>query len=294
MAGQTRDITLVEVGPRDGLQDAAKLLSVADKVRFIELLAQAGSHVIEVTSFVHPQRVPQMADAEEVFAATAHLQDGDVRLLVLVPNLRGYERACSVGVRNIALFTAASETFNKKNTNAGIEESMQRFAPILERAQADGVWVRGYVSTAFGCPYAGRIDPGAVAEVADRLYQAGCAEIALGDTIGVGTRTRVRQVISEVTRFVPVEQLALHMHNTRGRALDNIAVGYEMGIRIFDSSAGGIGGCPFAPGAPGNVSTEAVVERFEAEGVRTGIDLSYIRAAASHIDTALLGEHDEE
>ncbi|MBR56550.1 MAG: hydroxymethylglutaryl-CoA lyase [Myxococcales bacterium] len=287
-------IQIVEVGPRDGLQDAAKLLAVEDKVRFIELLAQAGCPVIEATSFVHPKRVPQMADAEEVFAATAHLQDDGLRLLVLVPNLRGYDRACSVGVRNVALFTAASETFNTKNTNATIEESMERFLPILEKAQADGVWVRGYVSTAFGCPYEGPIDPKAVAEVADRLYQAGCAEIALGDTIGVGTPTRVRQVVSEVTRFVPVGNLALHMHNTRGRALANIVVGHEMGIRIFDSSAGGIGGCPFAPGAPGNVSTESVVERFEAEGVSTGIDLGFIRAAASHIDRALLGEHDED
>ena len=263
-------VTVVEVGPRDGLQNEAATVPAAEKVRFVELLADAGLPVVEVTSFVSPRAVPQLADADDVLPAV-HRRDG-VRYPVLVPNLRGLERAEAAGADAIAVFTAASEGFTRANVNMTIAESLAAFAPVLERALAAGMWTRGYVSTAFGCPYDGAVAPAAVAGVAAELAALGCDEISIGDTIGVARPEQVPGVIATVSEHVPVERMALHLHDTGGRALANVAAGLEAGVRIFDSSAAGLGGCPFAPGAPGNVATEALVRFLEREGLETGVD----------------------
>jgi len=263
-------VTVVEVGPRDGLQNEAATVPAAEKVRFVELLAGAGLAVVEVTSFVSPRAVPQLADADEVLPAV-HRRDG-VRYPVLVPNLRGLERAEAAGADAIAVFTAASEGFARANVNMTIAESLAAFAPVLDRALAAGMWTRGYVSTAFGCPYDGAVAPEAVGRVVRELAELGCDEISIGDTIGVARPEQVPDVVSAAIEHVPIERTALHLHDTGGRALDNVAAGLEAGVRIFDSSAAGLGGCPFAPGAPGNVATEALVRFLEREGLETGVD----------------------
>jgi len=270
-------VTVVEVGPRDGLQNEAATVPAAEKVRFVELLADAGLPVVEVTSFVSPRAVPQLADADEVLPAV-HRRDG-VRYPVLVPNLRGLERAEAAGADAIAVFTAASEGFARANVNMTIAETLAAFGPVLERALGAGMWTRGYVSTAFGCPYDGPVVPAAVARVAAELAALGCDEVSIGDTIGVARPEQVPEVVAAVGEHVPLERIALHLHDTGGRALQNVAAGLEAGVRIFDSSAAGLGGCPFAPGAPGNVATEALVRFLEREGLETGVDADAVEHA---------------
>jgi hydroxymethylglutaryl-CoA lyase len=273
----TERVAVVEVGPRDGLQNERAAVPAADKVRFVEALADAGLPVVEVTSFVSPKAVPQLADADEVLAAVG--RRAGVRYAVLVPNLRGMERAVAAGADAVAVFTAASEGFTRANVNMTIAESLQAFAPVLEQALHAGMWTRGYVSTAFGCPYDGAVDPASVAEVAGLLAALGCAEISIGDTIGVARPEQVRAVVGAVADRVALERLALHLHDTGGRALENVAAGLEAGVRTFDSSAAGLGGCPFAPGAPGNVATEALVRFLHDEGLETGVDPDAVERA---------------
>jgi isopropylmalate/homocitrate/citramalate synthase len=272
-------VTVVEVGPRDGLQNEAAVVPAADKVRLIERLAEAGLPVVEATSFVSPTAVPQLADADEVLPAVRRRPG--VRYPVLVPNVRGLERALAAGADAIAVFTAASDEFTRANIGMTIAESLLAFAPVLQRAQAEGMWTRGYISTAFGCPYSGAVQPAVVAGVAGALRGLGCGEISIGDTIGVGRPEQVPEVVEAVSASVPVSELALHLHDTGGRALDNVAAGLDAGVRIFDSSAGGLGGCPFAPGAPGNLSTEALVGFLHERGHETGVDLEPVREAGA-------------
>jgi isopropylmalate/homocitrate/citramalate synthase len=272
-------VTVVEVGPRDGLQNEAAIVPAAAKVELIERLADAGLAVVEATSFVSPRAVPQLADADEVLPAVRRRPG--VRYPVLVPNMRGLERALAAGADAVAVFTAASEAFAHANINMSVAQSLLAFAPVLQRARAEGLWTRGYVSTAFGCPYQGAVEPAVVAGIAAALSGLGCDEISLGDTIGVGRPEQVPEVVGAVTASVPVERIALHLHDTGGRALENVAAGLAAGVRVFDSSAGGLGGCPFAPGAPGNLATEALVEMLHAGGYETGVDVAAVRAAGA-------------
>jgi hydroxymethylglutaryl-CoA lyase len=272
-------VTVVEVGPRDGLQNEAAVVAAADKVRLIERLADAGLRVVEATSFVSPKAVPQLADADEVLPAVR--RHPGVRYPVLVPNVRGLERALAAGADAIAVFTAASDEFTRANIGMTIAESLLAFAPVLQRAGAEGMWTRGYISTAFGCPYSGAVAPAVVAGVAAALRGLGCGQISIGDTIGVGRPEQVPEVVEAVAESVPVSELALHLHDTGGRALANVAAGLDAGVRIFDSSAGGLGGCPFAPGAPGNLATEALVGFLHERGHETGVDLEPVRAAGA-------------
>jgi len=275
----SRSVTVVEVGPRDGLQNEAVVVPTTAKVELVERLAEAGLPVVEVTSFVSPRAVPQLADADAVLPAVRRRPG--VRYPVLVPNVRGLERALAAGADAIAVFTAASEAFTQANINMSVAESLHAFAPVLERARAGGMWTRGYVSTAFGCPYQGAVAPADVAGVAGALFDLGCDEVSIGDTIGAGRPEQVPGVVAAVTDRVPVERVALHLHDTGGLALDNAAAGLAAGVRTFDSSAGGLGGCPFAPGAPGNVATEALVEMLHERGDETGVDLEAVRAAGA-------------
>ncbi len=268
-------VTVYEVGPRDGLQNESAAVPAAAKVALIERLAAAGLPFVEATSFVSPRAVPQLADADEVLAALRRRPG--VRYPVLVPNLRGLERALAAGADAVAVFTAASEPFARANINMTIAESLLAFAPVLERARAEGLWTRGYVSTAFGCPYQGAVEPPVVAGVAAALRKLGCDEISIGDTIGVGRPEQVTEVVAAVSGSVPLAQIALHLHDTGGRALENVAAGLEAGVRTFDSSAGGLGGCPFAPGAPGNLATEALVGFLHEHGFTTGVDVDAVR-----------------
>jgi hydroxymethylglutaryl-CoA lyase len=272
-------VTVVEVGPRDGLQNEAAIVPAAAKVELIERLAAAGLPVVEATSFVSPRAVPQLADADEVLPAV-HRRPG-VRYPVLVPNLRGLERALQAGADAVAVFTAASEAFAHANINMSVAQSLLAFASVLQRARAEGMWTRGYVSTAFGCPYQGVVEPAVVAGIAAALSGLGCDEISLGDTIGVGRPEQVPEVVGAVAASVPVERIALHLHDTGGRALANVAAGLDAGVRVFDSSAGGLGGCPFAPGAPGNLATEALVDMLHARGYETGVDADAVRATGA-------------
>jgi isopropylmalate/homocitrate/citramalate synthase len=279
-------VTVYEVGPRDGLQNEPEALSVEDRAQFVDLLTEAGLPAIEVGSFVSPTAIPQLASTEEVFARI-HRASG-VRYPALVPNVRGLQRAIAAGVREIAVFTAASETFNRHNIHAGIDESIERFQPVVARAAEEGIRVRGYVSTAFGCPYEGVISPEAVREVVHKLLDLPVDEISIGDTIGVATPSGVFDVVetlydSGVTRGV----LALHMHDTRGTALANVYAGLQCGITTFDSSAGGLGGCPYAPGASGNLATEDLLFLLEGLGVETGVTLPKVVAASRFLAGAL-------
>lgn len=279
-------VTVYEVGPRDGLQNEAEKLSADVRVKFVDLLTEAGLPAIEVGSFVSPSAVPQLADTGEVFRRI-HRASG-VRYPALVPNLRGLERAIAAGVREIAVFTAASETFNRRNIHAGIDESIERFQPVVARARENGIRVRGYVSTAFRCPYEGDISPEAVREVTHKLLDLPVDEISIGDTIGAATPAGVYEVVetlydSGITRGV----LALHMHDTRGTALANVYAGLECGITTFDSSAGGLGGCPYAPGASGNLATEDLLYLLEGLGIQTGVTLPKVVAASRFLVGAL-------
>ncbi|MBE5314389.1 MAG: hydroxymethylglutaryl-CoA lyase [Xanthomonadales bacterium] len=263
-------VRIVEVGPRDGLQNEKTLLPAALKIELIERLAGSGLETVEATSFVSPKWVPQLADAAEVFSAIARRPG--VRYPVLVPNLQGYERAKAVGVEEIAVFAAASEAFSRKNINASIEESLQRFAPVIEAARADGIAVRGYVSTVLGCPYQGEVPVADVVRVAQRLHALGCYEISLGDTIGVGTPRRARAVLEAVAAELPMSALAVHFHDTYGQAIANIAACLEAGVRVVDSAVSGAGGCPYAKGASGNVASEDVLYLLEGLGFTHGVD----------------------
>ncbi|KRA70755.1 MULTISPECIES: hydroxymethylglutaryl-CoA lyase [unclassified Lysobacter] len=268
----TPSVRIVEVGPRDGLQNEKAQIATADKIALIDRLSATGLRSIEATSFVSPKWVPQLADAAEVFSGIQ--RKPGVHYPVLVPNEQGYERARAVGVEEIAVFTAASEAFNQKNINAGIDESLARFAPVLARAKADGVAVRGYVSTVLGCPYQGAVPVADVVRVAKALHAMGCYEISLGDTIGVGTPGKARAMLKAVAAEVPMPALAVHFHDTYGQALSNILACLEEGVAVVDSAVSGTGGCPYAKGASGNVASEDVVYMLHGLGIETGIDLN--------------------
>jgi hydroxymethylglutaryl-CoA lyase len=264
-------VRIVEVGPRDGLQNEANPVPTATKIALIERLVAAGLPVVEATSFVSPKWVPQLADAAEVYAGINRRSSVDYP--VLVPNVQGYERARACGVASIAVFTAASEAFNRKNINASIDESLIRIRDVTGRARADGVPVRGYISTVLGCPYQGEVPIADVVRVARALVELGCREISLGDTIGVGTPGRARAMLRAVASEVPIDRLAVHYHDTRGQALANVYASIDEGVRVVDASVAGLGGCPYAKGATGNVATEDVVYLLEGLGLSTGIDL---------------------
>ncbi|HEX5124733.1 MAG TPA: hydroxymethylglutaryl-CoA lyase [Rhodanobacteraceae bacterium] len=272
MSATPHAVRIVEVGARDGLQNEKAIVPTATKVELIDRLSATGLRTIEATSFVSPKWVPQLADAAEVFASID--RKPGVGYPVLVPNLQGYERARAVGAEEVAVFTAASEAFNRKNINASIDESIDRFMPVIERARADGVKVRGYVSTVLGCPYQGDVPVDDVVRVAARMHARGCYEISLGDTIGIGTPARARAMLHAVAAVVPMSALAVHFHDTRGQALANILACLEEGVAVVDSSVSGTGGCPYAKGATGNVATEDVVYMLEGMGVATGVDLA--------------------
>ncbi|WP_203322738.1 hydroxymethylglutaryl-CoA lyase [Pseudoxanthomonas beigongshangi] len=279
-------VRIVEVGPRDGLQNEKAVIATADKIELIDRLSRTGLRTIEATSFVSPRWVPQLADAAEVFTGI-HREPG-VAYPVLVPNETGYDRARAVGVEEIAVFTAASEAFNRKNINAGIDESIERFRPVLARAAADGVRVRGYVSTVLGCPYQGDVPVADVVRVASRLHELGCYEISLGDTIGVGTPLKARVMLQAVASVVPLSSLAVHFHDTYGQALANILACLEEGVRVVDAAVSGTGGCPYAKGASGNVASEDVVYMLHGMGIATGVDLDRLGETGRWL-AALLG-----
>ena len=272
-------VTLVEMGPRDGLQNEPRPIPTADKIRLVDLLSACGFPRVETASFVSPKWVPQMADAAEVLAGIA--RRSGVAYTALTPNLQGYRRARAAGVDAVAVFASASEGFSRANINCSVAESLERFAPVLDAARTDGMPVRGYVSCVTDCPFDGPVAPGEVARVAEALRAMGCHEISLGDTIGRGTPERVETMLAAVLDAVPADRLAGHFHDTGGRALDNIRVALARGIRVFDTAAGGLGGCPYAPGAAGNVPTEAAVAMLEAGGFATGINRAALDRAAA-------------
>ena len=270
-------VKVCEMGPRDGLQNESGVVSTADKIRFIDLLSASGLAVVETTSFVRPSAIPQLSDAEAVMAGIERRPG--VTYLCLTPNERGLERARAAGVRAVAVFTAASESFAKRNINMTIAESLAAFAPVVKSARADGMWVRGYVSTAFGCPYDGIVPVGDVVRVASALAELGVDEISIGDTIGVATPNQVVDVAGALQAQMPVERLAMHFHDTRGTALANVVAALQMNVATFDSSAGGLGGCPYAPGATGNLATEDLLYMLHGMGIETGVDLARVRDA---------------
>jgi isopropylmalate/homocitrate/citramalate synthase len=274
-------VTVVEVGPRDGLQNEPAMVPTAAKIAFVEALAGAGLSVVEATSFVNPKAVPQLADADEVMRAIDRRPG--VRYPVLVPNERGLERALAAGVDAIALFTAATEAFSQANVRASIDETFDRFAPVAARARAGGLWLRGYVSVAFDCPYSGKVAPEAAVRVAERLFALGCDEVSIADTIGTAVPDDVHCLLDVALTSLPAERLALHFHDTSGRAIENVSAGLARGIAIFDSAAGGLGGCPFAPGAPGNLATESLLADLDAAGIETGVDRQAIVAAVADL-----------
>ncbi len=274
----TETVEIFEVGPRDGLQNEARLIPTEDKIRLVNLLSVAGFRRIEVASFVSPKWVPQMADSAEVLAGITRAEG--VSYAALTPNMKGYAGAVAAKADEIAVFASASEGFSKANLNATISESFERFAPILDAAKGDGIPVRGYVSCVTDCPFDGPTAPQDVARVAAHLFEAGCYEISLGETLGRGTPEAVDAMLAAVAEVVPVERLAGHFHDTSGGALANIEVSLEHGLRVFDASVGGLGGCPYAPGAQGNVATEAVMTFVEAQGFQTGLDVKSVAQAA--------------
>src|SRR6267143_1940784 len=286
-------VKIVEVGPRDGLQNEKVTIPTEAKVEYITTLADAGLRVIEAGAFVSPKWVPQMADTAEAYRSIP--KDPGVEYPVLVPNMKGLERAMEAGVKSIAIFTAASETFNKRNINMTIEESFANYAPVVARALEERMRVRGYVSTAFGCPYEGDVPPEKVLEVCARLLDLRCYEVSVGDTIGVGTPTQVQGVIGMLLQVIPTSKLAMHFHDTRGTALANTLAALEMGIATFDASSGGLGGCPYAPGASGNLATEDLVYMLDRMGIDTGVDMTRLVAAsaiiAPYLDHPLPGKY---
>jgi hydroxymethylglutaryl-CoA lyase len=280
-----KKILLTEVGPRDGLQNEKGNVSTAEKVAFINSLGDAGMTRIEVTSFVSPKWVPQMADAAEVYQKIQ--KKNGVKYIALVPNEKGMQAALASDVNAIAVFTAASETFNKKNINRSIEESLQDIQTLVKQAREKKIWVRGYISTAFACPYEGKVAPSAVVKAARRLLEMGVDELSIGDTIGMATPHQVQEVVSLLLKECPKEKIALHFHDTRGTALANVLAGLQLGIEKFDSSAGGLGGCPYAPGASGNLATEDLLFMLDGMGIETGIQLAKVIEASLKISANL-------
>ncbi len=281
-----RDVRIYEVGPRDGLQNEAAPIPTDAKLRFIELLAIAGLREIETTSFVSPRAIPQLADADDLMARLERRPG--VRYPALVPNERGLQRAEQAGVDAVCVFTAASEEFTRHNINMSIDESIDAFRPVVSGARRRGWWSRGYVSTAFGCPYQGEVDAAAVVDVAHRLLDLGVDELSIGDTIGVAAPSDVRRVVGALLEAgIGAERLAMHFHDTRGTALANVATALDLGVRCFDASAGGTGGCPYAPGAAGNLATEDLVYLLDREGFSHGVDLDALLEAARHVSTVL-------
>lgn len=284
--GAAPEVTVYEVGPRDGLQNEREVVATGDKLSLIERLAEAGLRQIEVTSFVSPRWIPQLADGDALAAALP--RRAGVVYSALVPNLAGYERFAAASLGALAFFVSTSETHNRKNVNRGVVEHLEGFRPVLERARADGVVVRAYVATVCGCPYEGRVEPSRVVALVRTLRAMGVDDISLGDTIGVGTPPQVRALVRAAADEAPLAAIGLHLHDTHGRALANVQAGYEGGVRRFDSSLGGLGGCPYAPGASGNVPTEDVVELFEAQGVSTGVDLDRLLATSAWLESTVL------
>jgi hydroxymethylglutaryl-CoA lyase len=280
-----KTVKLVEVGARDGLQNERSLVKTSDKIAFIDLLSESGLRWIEATSFVSPKAIPQLSDAAEVFTGIRKAKG--VRYPVLVPNAKGYDRARACGADAIAVFTAASEAFTKRNINMSVEESIAVFSGVVAKAKSENVWVRGYVSTAFGSPFGDAVTPAMVRGVCVKLLELGCDEISVGDTIGVGVPTQVDELVPLLVREIPLDRLAFHFHDTRGTALANLYAALQHGAHIFDSSAGGLGGCPYAPGATGNVGTEDVLYLLHGMGIETGVDLAKVRAASRYIRRAL-------
>ena len=285
VAGLPGRVRIMEVGPRDGLQNEPGVVSTEAKVRFIAGLAEAGFSDIEVTSFVSPKAVPQLADAAEVCAALPKRED--LRLVALVPNEKGMERALAAGIRSVAVFTAASESFTRQNIRMTIDESIEAFRPVAECARREGLWLRGYVSTAFACPYEGKVDPARVVEVTSRLFELGADEVSIGDTIGVAVPSDVDRLLELLLKRLPAEKLAMHFHDTRGTAIANVEASLRAGISVFDSSAGGLGGCPFAPGAGGNLATEDLLYLLDGLGIHTGIDLGKVMEASRELARSL-------
>lgn len=279
MSAAADPVEIVEVGPRDGLQNELRPIPTTDKIALVDCLSRAGFRRIEVASFVSPRWVPQMADGAEVLAGI--VRRPGLRLAALVPNLKGLERALAAGVHEVAVFGAASEGFSRANLNCGIDESLERFAPVCTAARAAGLTVRGYVSCVTDCPFEGAVAPQAVARVAARLAGLGCDEISLGETLGHGRPEAVRAMLEAVLQELPAARLAGHFHDTAGRALDNIDVALSLGLRVFDAAAGGLGGCPYAPGAAGNVATEAVAAHLGTLGHATGLDHAALARAAA-------------
>ena len=274
-------VRIVEVGPRDGLQNEKSPIGVADRIAFIEALIAAGLHTVEVGAFVSPKAIPQMVGSDQVLRGVRHIAGAEFH--VLVPNEKGYEASQAAGAKVIAVFASASEGFSRANINCSVAESIERFRPVVARARADGIKVRGYISCVLGCPFDGDVKPQAVIDVAKTLWDLGCYEVSLGDTIGVGTPLKARQLLRAVAGSVPMEKLAMHFHDTYGQALANLYAGMEEGARVIDSAAGGLGGCPYAPGATGNVATEDVVYMLEGMGIRTGVDMPKLLAATNTV-----------
>jgi hydroxymethylglutaryl-CoA lyase len=277
-------VQIIEVGPRDGLQNEKTPVSVDDRIAFARALFAAGLHTIEVGSFVSPKAVPKMQGSDQVFLGVKDLP-GEFH--VLVPNEKGFEGAKAVGAKVIAVFASASEGFSRANINCSVAESIARFKPVIERAKAEGIKVRGYVSCVLGCPYEGEVAPQAVVDVSKVLWDLGCYEVSLGDTIGTGTPKKARELLRAVAGDVPMANLAMHFHDTYGQALANLYAGLEEGCRTLDSAAGGLGGCPYAPGATGNVGTEDVVYMLEGMGIATGVDMDRLLAATNAISAAI-------
>lgn len=282
MSGQVR---IIEMGPRDGLQNEKIPVSVEARIAFIEALVAAGLDTVEVGAFVSPKAIPQMASSDAVLRGVAHVKGAEFH--VLVPNEKGYEAARAAGAEVVSVFAAASEGFSRANINCIVAESIERFKPVLARARDDGVKVRGYISCVLGCPFDGEIKPKAVADLASTLFGLGCYEISLGDTIGVGTPVKAKEMLRAVSANVPPARLAMHFHDTYGQALANLYAGMEEGVRVIDAAAGGLGGCPYAPGATGNVATEDVVYMLEGMGVRTGVDMEKLLAATNAMSVVL-------
>lgn len=278
-------VTVVEVGPRDGLQNERAPISTADKIAFVDRLSAAGNRVIEVSAFVSPKWVPQMADASEVFAGITRRPD--TRYTALVPNRQGLERATAAGVSEVAIFAAASDTFSRRNTNQSIDESLVTYGEVCREATRHGVRVRGYLSTCFVCPFEGRMDPARVAEVAARVLDLGVYEVVVSDTIGAAHPGMVAPLLDAVTARVPLGQIALHFHDTRGTALANVLAGLDYGVTTFDSAAGGLGGCPFAPGASGNLATEDLLFMLNGLGIQTGVSIDAVAEASRFIESRL-------
>lgn len=275
-------VTVCEMGARDGLQNEHAVIATADKIRYIDLLSESGLPLVEATSFVSPKAIPQLADAADVFARI-HKRPG-VRYPVLTPNVKGLERAKAAGADAIAVFTAASEAFTKRNINMTIDESLDTFRDVVRNAKANNIWMRGYVSTAFGSPFGDAVTPEMVVDVSRKLLDMGCDEISIGDTIGVGVPSQVDELVPALVKAdIPLKKIAFHFHDTRGTALANVYAALQHGIAIFDSSSGGLGGCPYAPGATGNLGTEDLLYMLHGMSIETGVDLAKVRAASRFI-----------